>query len=80
MYQRGCSSISSHCVCVCVCFFSPSTSDHRVKEKDREKKKDKNKEEWKSHKLPPVHDIARENGEVVSPQKGRTDVTSWDQM
>ncbi|XP_053175544.1 lysine-specific demethylase RSBN1L-like [Scomber japonicus] len=43
--------------------------DHRVKEKDREKKKDKNKEEWKSHKLPPVHDIARENGEVVSPQK-----------
>lgn len=41
--------------------------DHRVKEKDREKKKNK---EWKNHKLPPVHDIARENGEVVSPQKG----------
>ncbi|XP_047452042.1 lysine-specific demethylase RSBN1L-like isoform X2 [Mugil cephalus] len=40
--------------------------DHRVKEKDREKKKEKNKE-WKNHKLPPVHDIARENGEVVSP-------------
>lgn len=42
--------------------------DHRVKEKDREKKKEKNKE-WKNHKLPPVHDIARENGEVISPQK-----------
>ncbi|KAM3609198.1 uncharacterized protein V6R79_010894 [Siganus canaliculatus] len=41
---------------------------HRVKEKDREKKKDKNKE-WKNHKLPPVHDIARENGEVMSSQK-----------
>ncbi|XP_073327817.1 lysine-specific demethylase RSBN1L-like [Pagrus major] len=42
--------------------------DHRVKEKDREKKKEKNKE-WRNHKLPPVHDIARENGEVISPQK-----------
>ncbi|XP_036961768.1 lysine-specific demethylase RSBN1L-like isoform X2 [Acanthopagrus latus] len=42
--------------------------DHRVKEKDREKKKEKNKE-WKNHTLPPVHDIARENGEVISPQK-----------
>ncbi|XP_023284094.1 round spermatid basic protein 1-like, partial [Seriola lalandi dorsalis] len=40
--------------------------DHRVKEKDREKKKNK---EWKNHKLPPVHDIARENGEVISSQK-----------
>lgn len=46
------------------------SSDHRVKDKDREKKKEKNKE-WKNHKLPPVHDIARENGEVISPQKGR---------
>ncbi|KAM7396565.1 hypothetical protein PAMP_019598 [Pampus punctatissimus] len=43
--------------------------DHRVKEKDRDKKKEKNKQEWKSHKFPPVHDIARENGGVVSPQK-----------
>ncbi|KAM9754756.1 lysine-specific demethylase RSBN1L-like isoform 1-T1 [Menidia menidia] len=42
--------------------------DHRVKEKDRPKKKDQSKE-WKNHKLPPVHDIARENGEVTSPQK-----------
>uniref|UniRef100_A0AAX7T6U9 Round spermatid basic protein 1 like n=1 Tax=Astatotilapia calliptera TaxID=8154 RepID=A0AAX7T6U9_ASTCA len=42
--------------------------DDQVKEKDREKKKEKNKE-WKNHKLPPVHEIARENGEVVSPQK-----------
>lgn len=48
-------------------------SDHRVKEKDREKKKEKNKE-WKNHKLPPVHDIARENGEVISPQKGRDEI------
>ncbi|XP_026167160.1 lysine-specific demethylase RSBN1L-like [Mastacembelus armatus] len=40
--------------------------DHRVK--DREKKRDKNRE-WKNHKLPPVHDIGRENGEVISPQK-----------
>ncbi|XP_076589195.1 lysine-specific demethylase RSBN1L-like [Chaetodon auriga] len=46
--------------------------DHRVKEKDREKKKEKNKE-WKNHKLPPVHDIARENGEVISPQKESTE-------
>lgn len=44
--------------------------DHRVKEKDREKKKEKTKE-WKNHKMPPVHDIARENGEVISPPKGR---------
>ncbi|KAK2917968.1 lysine-specific demethylase RSBN1L-like [Channa argus] len=42
--------------------------DYRVKEKDREKKKE-NKKQWKNHKLPPVHDIARENGEVISPQK-----------
>ncbi|KAM6937324.1 lysine-specific demethylase RSBN1L-like [Xenentodon cancila] len=42
--------------------------DHHVKEKDRQKKKDKNKE-WKNHKLPHVHDIARENGEVISPTK-----------
>ncbi|XP_051238913.1 lysine-specific demethylase RSBN1L isoform X2 [Dicentrarchus labrax] len=47
-------------------------SDHRVKEKDREKKKEKNKE-WKNHKLPPVHDIARENGEVISQQKESTE-------
>lgn len=45
-------------------------SDHRGKDKDREKKKEKSKE-WKNHKLPPVHDIARENGEAISPQKGR---------
>lgn len=49
------------------------SSDHRAKEKDREKKKEKNKE-WKNHKLPPVHDIARENGEVISPQKGSDDI------
>lgn len=49
-------------------------SDQRAKDKDREKKKEKNKE-WKNHKLPPVHDIARENGEAISPQKGR-DVVS----
>ncbi|XP_049928693.1 lysine-specific demethylase RSBN1L-like isoform X1 [Epinephelus moara] len=42
--------------------------DHRVKEKDREKKKEKSKE-WKNHKMPPVHEIARENGDVISPQK-----------
>ncbi|CAN9499195.1 unnamed protein product [Ophioblennius macclurei] len=42
--------------------------DHRAKEKDRQKKKEKSKE-WKNHKMPPVHDIARENGEVISPQK-----------
>ncbi|XP_069018324.1 lysine-specific demethylase RSBN1L-like [Embiotoca jacksoni] len=46
--------------------------DHRAKEKDREKKKEKNKE-WKNHKLPPVNDIARENGEVISPQKESKD-------
>lgn len=61
-------------VCLSFFFLFYSTSDHRVKEKDREKKKEKNKEEWKSHKLPPVHDIARENGEVVSPQKGRDEM------
>ncbi|XP_029290548.1 round spermatid basic protein 1-like [Cottoperca gobio] len=42
--------------------------DHSANEKDGEKKKEKSKE-WKNHKLPPVHDIARENGEVISPQK-----------
>ncbi|XP_041650879.1 lysine-specific demethylase RSBN1L-like isoform X2 [Cheilinus undulatus] len=42
--------------------------DHRVKEKDKEKKKEKSKE-WKNHRVPPLHDIARENGEVISPQK-----------
>ncbi|XP_034735790.1 lysine-specific demethylase RSBN1L-like isoform X2 [Etheostoma cragini] len=46
--------------------------DQHVKEKDREKKKEKSKE-WKNHKLPPVHDIARENGEVMSPQKESKD-------
>ncbi|KAI3371432.1 hypothetical protein L3Q82_024020 [Scortum barcoo] len=40
--------------------------DHRVKEKKKSK-------EWKNHKLPPVHDIARENGEMVSPQKESTE-------
>ncbi|XP_019966814.2 lysine-specific demethylase RSBN1L-like [Paralichthys olivaceus] len=39
--------------------------DHRVKEKDRDTKKNK---EWKHHKLPPAHDITRENGEATSPQ------------
>lgn len=54
---------------------SPSLllTDHRVKEKDREKKKEKSKE-WKNHKMPPVHEIARENGDVISPQKGRDDI------
>ncbi|XP_075998426.1 lysine-specific demethylase RSBN1L-like [Genypterus blacodes] len=42
--------------------------DHPVKEKEREKKKEKSKE-WKNHNLPPVHDIAKENGEVISPEK-----------
>uniref|UniRef100_A0A3Q3Q8L0 Round spermatid basic protein 1 like n=1 Tax=Monopterus albus TaxID=43700 RepID=A0A3Q3Q8L0_MONAL len=42
--------------------------DHRIKEEDREKKNEKNKE-WRNHKPPPGHDISRENGEVVSPQK-----------
>nr|XP_046250508.1 lysine-specific demethylase RSBN1L-like isoform X2 [Scatophagus argus] len=46
--------------------------DHRVKEKDREKKKEKIKE-WKNHKLPPVPDITRENGEAISPQKESTE-------
>lgn len=47
--------------------------DHRVKEKDREKKKERSKE-WKNHKLPPEHDIARENGDVCSPQNGRNKI------
>ncbi|XP_037307320.2 lysine-specific demethylase RSBN1L-like [Pungitius pungitius] len=43
--------------------------DHHVKEKDGEKKEKSN--EWKNHMLTPVtlHDFARENGEVISPQK-----------
>ncbi|KAM4734778.1 lysine-specific demethylase RSBN1L-like [Anableps anableps] len=49
--------------------------DHSVKEKDRQKKKEKNKE-WKKHKLPPVHDIVRENGEVMPPQKESKEVLS----
>ncbi|XP_032433618.1 LOW QUALITY PROTEIN: lysine-specific demethylase RSBN1L-like [Xiphophorus hellerii] len=49
--------------------------DHSGKEKDRQKKKEKNKE-WKKHKLPPVHDIVRENGEVMSPQKESKEVLS----
>ncbi|XP_035013310.1 lysine-specific demethylase RSBN1L [Hippoglossus stenolepis] len=44
----------------------PLQGDHRVKEKDREPKKNK---EWKHHKLPPAHDITRENGEGASPLK-----------
>ncbi|XP_035497272.2 lysine-specific demethylase RSBN1L-like [Scophthalmus maximus] len=40
--------------------------DPRVKEKDREKKKSR---DWKDHSLPPVHDIARENGEATPPQR-----------
>lgn len=62
------------------CAVSPLllSSDHRVKEKDREKKKEKNKE-WKNHKLPPVHDIARENGEVISPQKGGNERSCQDE-
>ncbi|XP_072292103.1 uncharacterized protein [Eucyclogobius newberryi] len=39
--------------------------DDRVKE---ERKKEKSKE-WKNHKLPSVHDMGRENGEVMSPLK-----------
>ncbi|XP_071772186.1 lysine-specific demethylase RSBN1L-like [Centroberyx gerrardi] len=42
--------------------------DYRVKDKERDKKKEKDKE-WKNHNLPPVNDIARENGEVITPQK-----------
>lgn len=42
--------------------------DHKDKERDKKKEK---KKEWKNHNLPPVHDIARENGEAISPQKGR---------
>lgn len=42
--------------------------DDRVKDKEKEKKRDKNKE-WKNHKLPSVHDMGRENGEVMSPLK-----------
>ncbi|XP_036000947.1 lysine-specific demethylase RSBN1L [Fundulus heteroclitus] len=42
--------------------------DHGAKEKDGQKKEKKNKE-WKAHKLPPVHDMVRENGEATSPQK-----------
>ncbi|XP_020510776.2 lysine-specific demethylase RSBN1L [Labrus bergylta] len=38
--------------------------DHRVKEKEKKKSK-----EWKNHRTPPLHDIARENGEVFSPQE-----------
>lgn len=38
-----------------------------MKEKDREKKK---KKDLKNHKLQPVSDIVRENGDVISPQKG----------
>lgn len=45
--------------------------DHKDKERDKKKEK---KKEWKNHKLPPVHDIARENGEVISPQKGRNEL------
>lgn len=44
--------------------------DHHVKEKDRQRKKDK-KKEWKNNSLPPVHDITRENGDVIFPQKGK---------
>ncbi|KAK7896189.1 hypothetical protein WMY93_021514 [Mugilogobius chulae] len=39
--------------------------DDRNKE---ERKKDKTKD-WKNHKLPSVHDMGRENGEVLSPLK-----------
>ncbi|XP_068169981.1 lysine-specific demethylase RSBN1L-like [Antennarius striatus] len=45
--------------------------DHRLKEKDRDKK-EKNKD-WKNYKLHPVHDVAKENGDVVSPQKESTE-------
>lgn len=66
-YTRGnvCSSVFRFYFCPLLFY-----SDHHVKEKDRQKKKDKNKE-WKNHKLPPVHDIARENGDVISPKKGK---------
>uniref|UniRef100_A0A1A7YP06 Round spermatid basic protein 1-like n=1 Tax=Iconisemion striatum TaxID=60296 RepID=A0A1A7YP06_9TELE len=42
--------------------------DYNENEKDRQKKKEKTRE-WKNHKMPPVHDIVRENGDVISPQK-----------
>ncbi|XP_023811155.1 round spermatid basic protein 1-like isoform X1 [Oryzias latipes] len=45
--------------------------DPHVKEKDRQRKKEK-KNEWKNNSLlPPVHDITRENGEVLFPQKDK---------
>lgn len=80
IFTRGnvCSSVGSLDMNFSSLYSPPLCSDHRVKEKDREKKKDRNKE-WKNHRLPPVHDIARENGEAISPQKGRheSDHLSW---
>lgn len=67
MFVRQCLNVNVTAFLLTVFFLL--RSDQRVKEKTREKKKEKNKE-WKNHKVPPVHDIARENGEVVSPQKG----------
>lgn len=54
-----------------------ASSDHRVKDKERDKKRERDIEkdkEWKNHKIPPVNDIARENGEVSCPQKGKDEV------
>ncbi|XP_034541688.1 lysine-specific demethylase RSBN1L-like [Notolabrus celidotus] len=42
--------------------------DPPVKEKEKEKKKEKSKD-WKNHRVPPLHDIARENGETNSSPK-----------
>lgn len=60
------------------------SSDHKDKERDKKKEK---KKEWKNHKLPPVHDIARDNGEAISPQKGRNELDNhvikysfWDNL
>ncbi|XP_028304877.1 round spermatid basic protein 1-like [Gouania willdenowi] len=41
---------------------------HRAKDKDRDKKKDRAREQ-KNHVVPPVHEIARENGGLMCSQK-----------
>nr|XP_015820208.2 lysine-specific demethylase RSBN1L [Nothobranchius furzeri] len=41
--------------------------DYSGNENDRQKKE--KTREWKNHKMPPVHDFVRENGDVISPQK-----------
>ena len=69
IYTRGNVVSSPMCLRMDVKVFSCHRlpADHRVKEKERDTKKNK---EWKHHKLPPAHDITRENGEGASPQKG----------